>query len=148
MWSRANNMDRLFGAMDLLHSRMNRLFGENDEFFGENYGLGYTSEGPRTNLYDDGERLEIRVAVPGMLKDEIKVQIQGNYLELSGNRKSDTPEAYKAHKIERKTSYFTRSLTLPVDIDVDNVKASLNDGILFLSLPKAEAARPKQVTIN
>lgn len=148
MWTRVNNIDRLFGAMDLLHSRMNRLFGEYDESYSADYGLGFVDGGPRTNLYDAGEHLEIRAAVPGMSKDEINIKIQGNYLELSGTRTPEIPDGYKTHRVERKTSSFTRSFTLPVDIDVEKAAASLNDGILVMTLPKAETAKPKQVAIH
>jgi HSP20 family protein len=80
--------------------------------------------------------------------DDLNVKIQGNYLEISGTRKADTPEGYKAHRIERGTAAFTRSFTLPADVDADKSEASLKNGILTLTLPKAEAAKPKQIEIH
>lgn len=148
MWTRASDFDRMFGAMDLLRSRMNRVLSEFDRSYGEDYGWRVVSGGPRTNLYDNGDQLLIKAEVSGLSKEELKIKIQGNYLELSGSRKSDAPEGYKAHRVERGTTSFTRSFTLPADIDGEKVGAVLKDGILTLTLPKAAVAKPKQVSIK
>lgn len=148
MWTRVNDIDRMFGAMDLLRSRMNRLFTDYDRSYGGEYGWNAADGTPRTNFYDNGDCFEIKAEVPGMAKDDINIKMQGNYLELSGTRKSDAPEGYKAHRVERVTPSFTRSFTLPSDVNVEKVEASLNDGILSLTLPKAEAAKAKQVSIK
>ena len=148
MWTTVNDIDRMFGSMGLLRSRMNRLFTDFDRSYGEDYGWRVAEGTPRTNLYDLGDKLEIKAEVPGMKKGDLSIKIQGNYLEVSGSRKSDAPEGYNAHRVERKTPTFTRSFTLPSDVDSENVEASLENGILTLSLPKADAAKPKQVTIN
>lgn len=143
-----NDLDRLFGHMGLVRSRMNRLLTDFDRPYGEDYG-GRVAEGnPLTNLYDNGDSLEIRAEVAGLTKEDLNIKIQGNYLEVSGTRKSDVPEGYKAHRTERGGYSFTRSFTLPTDVDVEKVEACLVNGILTLTLPKAEAVKPKQVTIN
>ena len=148
MWTRMNDFDRMFGAMDLLRSRMNRLFTDFDRSYGEGFGwrLGYGS--PRTNLYDNGDSFEIKAEVPGLQKNDLNVKIQGNYLELSGSRNPDAPEGYRAHRVERGTISFTRSFTLPSEVDVEKVDATVKDGILTLSLAKAEAAKPKQIAVK
>lgn len=148
MWTTINDIDRMFGSMGLLRSRMNRLFTDFDRSYGEDYGWRLADGTPRTNLYDIGEKLEIKAEVPGMTKEDLSIKIQGNYLEVSGTRKSDAPEGYKTHRVERSAATFTRSFTLPSDVNSEKVDASLENGILTLSLPKAEAAKPKQVTIK
>lgn len=148
MWTGINDLDRMFGAMDLLRSRMNRLFTDFGRSYGENYGWRFGDGSPRTNLYDNGDAFEIRAEVPGLSKEDLNIRIQGNYLELGGARKSDAPEGCKSHRVERGAFSFTRSLTLPADVDVEKVDATLKDGILTLSLPKAEAAKPKQVVVK
>jgi HSP20 family protein len=110
--------------------------------------LAFRTSGPRTNLYENGDNFEIRVEVPGIAKDDLNVNIQGNYLEISGSRIDDTPDGYKVHRIERGTNTFSRSFTLPDEVDVDKVEAKLKDGILYLVLPKSEAAKPKQISIG
>ncbi|MDH3349080.1 MAG: Hsp20/alpha crystallin family protein [Desulfobulbaceae bacterium] len=147
MWTRVNDIDRMFGAMDLLRSRMNRMFTDHDRFHG-NYGWQVAEASPHTNLYDNGDHFEIRVEIPGLAKEDMNIKIQGNYLELSGTRKSDAPEGYKAHRVERSTATFTRSFTLPADVDVEKVEAGLKNGILTMTLPKAKAAKPKQIDIK
>ncbi len=88
------------------------------------------------------------VEVPGVSKDNINVKIQGNYLELSGKRTNEVPEGYTVHRTEREALSFSRSFTLPYEVNADNVKASLNNGILTMTLPKSEAAKPKQIAIS
>ncbi|HCP14231.1 MAG TPA: heat-shock protein Hsp20 [Peptococcaceae bacterium] len=147
MWTRWSDIDRMFNAMDLLQNRMNRLYPE----YGRTWTLptwNVAQSGPRTNLYDAGDHLEMQVEVPGIAKEDLNVKIQGNYLEISGSRKSDTPEGYSAHRVERGTATFTRSFTLPADVDTAKVEARLTNGVLTLTLPKSEAAKPKQITIK
>jgi HSP20 family protein len=148
MWNRLNDMDRMFGAMDLLRSQLNRSFWDVTKPLGDDFGWRITDGTPCTNLYDTGEQLEVTAELPGMAKADLNIRIQGNYLELSGTRHSDAPEGYKTHRQERGTATFTRSFTLPTEVDVEKVDASLNNGILALKLPKAEAAKPKQIAIK
>jgi len=146
MWTRANDFDRMFGAMDLLRSRMGRLLNDYDRSYGD-YAF-QVETGPRTNLYDTGDKLRITAEVPGVAKENLNIRIQGNYLELSGKRKVETPEGYKAHRIERATTTFTRSFTLPVEVNAERAEAALKNGILILEIPKAEAAKPRQINIS
>ncbi len=150
MWTTVSDLDRMFGSMDLLRSRMNRMLLDYDRFYGRGGGWAVTATEPLTNLYDAGDSLEVKAEVPGMAREDVNIKVQGNYLEISGTRKSDTPEGYKAHREERDTeTSFTRSFTLPSEeINTEKVSASLKNGILTITLPKTEAAKPKQVTIN
>jgi HSP20 family protein len=146
MWTRWSDMDRMFRTMDLLHNRMNRLFPE----YARSRDLPaweVTQGGPRTNLYDLGDHLEMKAEVPGIEKDVLSIKVLGNYLEISGSRKSDAPKGYTSHRVERGTTSFTRSFTLPSDVDTEKVEAQLTNGLLTLILPKSEAAKPKQITI-
>ena len=148
MWTRVNNIDRMFGVMDLLRSRMNLLFTDFDRSYENDYGWEVADAAPRTNLYDAGDHLEIKAEVPGLSKEDLKIKVQGNYLEISGSRKSEAPEGYKAHRVERGSFSFTRSFTLPSEVNTEKVEASMANGILTLMLPKSEAAQPKQITIH
>lgn len=148
MWTRGRDIDRMFGAMDLLRSRMNNLFTDFDRSYGNDYGWTVAAGTPRTNIHDAGDHLEVTAEVPGFRKDDITIKIQGNYLEISGVRASDSPEGYTAHRVEREILPFSRSFTLPADVNADKVAANLKNGILKLTLPKAEAAKPKQIKIS
>jgi HSP20 family protein len=138
----------MFSAMDLLNSKMNRLFTDYDRSLEGDFRWKAVDGSPRTNMYDLGDKLQIVAEIPGVAREDLDVRIQGNYLELSGSRKSDAPEGYKAHRVERSSLTFTRSFTLPADVDAERVEAVLKDGILTMNLPKIEAAKPKQITIS
>lgn len=148
MWTRLNDIDRMFEAMDLFRSNLNRMFTDYDRYYGEDPGWRVVDGSPRTNFYDNGDKFQVIAEVPGLSKDDLKIRIQGNYLELSGTRNSDAPKGYKAHRVERNMTAFTRSFTLPADVNVDKIEAVLKDGLLTLVLPKAEAAKPKQISIS
>ena len=148
MFARMNDIDRMFGAMDLLRGRMDRLFNEFDKAYlhGPSFTLGTNSF--RTNLLEKGDHFEVQAEIPGLSKEDLTIKIQGNYLEISGKRALTGPEGYKAHRNERAETSFSRSFTLPDEVDAEKVEATLKDGILHLSLPKSEAAKPRQITIN
>lgn len=152
MHSQWNDFDQIFGAMDLFRNRMgrvNRLFTDFDRPWALGRGWSSVDNWPRTNLYDADDHLQLVAAVPGLGKDDLNIKIQGNYLEISGTRKEKAPEGYTAHRVERGgESFFSRSFTLPVDINSTKVEAHLKDGILSLKLPKAESARAKRITIS
>ncbi len=144
MWTQVINRRPV--TVDLFRSQLNRLFNDFDEAFaGPGRSVAIT---PYTTMHDVGDSFVLRAEVPGMSRDDLQIKIQGNYLEISGNRKAETPDGYKAHRVERRASSFTRSFTLASDVDVNKVEAELNDGILSLTLPKVEAAKAKQIEIK
>lgn len=148
MLTRWSDFDRMFRTMNLLRSSLEGALSdfEHPSRFAGAWGLDQGM--PRTNLYDKGGQFEIIAEVPGFAREDLSVKIQGNYLELSGSRKSDAPEGYSTHRVERKTITFTRSFTLPSEVDADGTEATLENGLLRLSLPKSAAATPRQITIG
>ena len=148
MFARVGDIDRMFDAMGLLRSRFDNIFTEFDRTAGYEPRWSVINNYPRTNLYDRGDHFELIAEVPGLSKENLDVKIQGNYLEISGEREVKSPEGYRVHRTERGSASFTRSLTLPSDVDSSKVSASLKDGILVLTLPKSEAAKPRQISIN
>lgn len=148
MFARVSDLDRMFDAMGLLRNRFDNIFNEFDRTVSYGPDWSVVSNYPRTNLYDKGEHFELVAEVPGLAKEDLDVKIQGNYLEIGGKREVKTPEGFRVHRSERGSASFTRSLTLPSDVDSTKVSATLKDGILVLSLPKSEAAKPRQISIN
>ncbi|WDP91391.1 MAG: Hsp20/alpha crystallin family protein [Desulfobacter sp.] len=148
MFTRMSDIDRMFGAMDLLRKRMDRLFTDHDASWLYGPDLTRRSDTPRTNLLENGDNYEVQAEVPGISKEDLNIKIQGNYLEISGKRTVDNPDGYKAHRNEIAGNTFSRSFTLPDEVDANRVEATLKDGILYLTLPKSEAAKPKQITIH
>jgi len=146
MFTRWSDIDRMFRVMDLMRGDFDKWSSDTNRTHGSSWLLG---DGiPRTNLYDKGDNFTISAEVPGFAKEDLNIKIQGNYLEMSGKRSSDVPEGYSVHRAERGTFNFSKSMTLPSEVDSTKVEATLKDGILTLTLPKAEAAKPKLITIN
>jgi HSP20 family protein len=104
---------------------------------------------PSINLTEDQDNYYIRAELPGISAEDLDVQSTGNNLSISGERKIEAEkENVRYHRREREAGKFSRAITLPGDIDAERVSASLADGILKVSVPKAEKAKPKQITIN
>ena len=143
-----DDIDRMFTVMEALRDKMNRAYADYERSWGGESWWPAAENWPRTNMYELADQLEMLIEVPGLTKDDLKVKIQGNYLEISGSRKADSPEGYTVHRQERGTATFSRSFTLPVEVDANKVAATLKNGILALTLPKAEIAKPKQITIK
>ena len=148
MIRRMNEINNMFSAMDLLRNRMDKVFEGFDSSFLNDPVFSIPSNSPRTNLLEGGDHFEVQAEVPGVSKEDLNIKIQGKYLEISGERTVDVPEGYKIHRSERVGSSFSKSFTLPDNVDADNVDGTLKDGILYLNLPKLEAVKPKQITIK
>ncbi|PID72109.1 MAG: heat-shock protein Hsp20 [Desulfobulbus propionicus] len=148
MWTRMNELERMMNNMDLFRNRLGGLFHEFERIPSPRYHLAGVSTYPRTNFTDTGDNLKVTFEVPGVTKENLSITINGKNLEVSGKREHKVPEGYKALRTEREAQSFTRSFTLPYEVDVDKVHAVLKDGILGLTLPKSEAVKPKHITIN
>jgi len=104
---------------------------------------------PSVDLYDNHEHLVLRAELPGMKKEDIDISLHGDVLTLSGERKEEeTFDKAEPYRSERFLGRFQRTLTLPVAVDASKVQASYKDGILTVTLPKAEEAKPKQIQVK
>jgi HSP20 family protein len=104
---------------------------------------------PAINLSEDSENYFIRAELPGLSAEDIDIQALKNNLTISGERKIEEEGAEaKYHRREREAGKFSRAITMPGDIDADNVQAQYVNGLLTLTVPKAERAKPKQITVN
>ena len=114
------------------------------------FGISTTNRGsyPSVNLFLDGDDTVLMAEVPGVKKDEIKVQIKDNLITLSGERKTEYPEKASYHRIERRGFTFDRTIKLPVKVDMDKVKAEFENGILKVVMPRSERDKPKMIKIN
>lgn len=121
--------------------------------------LSRTSEGgmpslhagvfPAINLTEDKDVYYIRAELPGITAEELDIQATGNNLSISGERKIAAEKGeVRYHRREREAGKFSRALSLPGDIDANGIKASLANGILKVSVPKAEKAKPRQISVK
>jgi HSP20 family protein len=104
---------------------------------------------PSADLSETENAYEIRMDIPGMEAKDINVQVQGNVVTLSGDRKEEKEEKGKTyHKIERRVGGFSRMITLPSGVNEDEVAADYNQGVLTVKLPKREEAKSKKVNVK
>ena len=105
---------------------------------------------PLTNLYEDKDAVYLETLAPGVDAATLELSVVGNTLSISGEKRRVAgevqPEAF--HRSERATGKFVRQLQLPVDVDEQHVHADYTDGLLIVTLPKAEKAKPKQITVQ
>jgi HSP20 family protein len=146
MWGFAEDNDRTFGALDDFRRRMDRLFEGFDARWGVNdaYGAGF----PRAELRDTGAELVLEADVPGLTDKDIQLTVTQDTLGLSGERKSDAPEGYSVHRRERGAQRFSRAWALPTRIDTERVEATVKNGVLTITMPKAADARPRSITVK
>ena len=103
---------------------------------------------PPLNIFRKGDDLVLIAEVPGISRSDLDLQVKGRTIRLSGKKTVQYGEKASVHRRERLAGRFDRSVTLPVEIDTDGVKAECRDGILALYLPRAESDKPKSIKIT
>ena len=137
-----------FGRLSNLRDELDTLFelpfwanfGQQSQLFS-----GWT---PALDLYQNNDNVVAVVELPGLRKEDIEISLHDGMLTIAGERKSESQNGEQAERSERYVGKFRRSITLPTRVDVDKVNASYKDGILTVTLPKAEEAKPKQIQVN
>ena len=140
------------GFRDLLslQDRMNRLFDESyrGRQAGEDWALG-GSWAPAVDIYEQNGNIVLQAELPGLDPKDVDVRVENNVLTLRGQRKlEETVTKDSFHRVERSYGSFTRSFTLPNVVDTEKIQATYKDGVLRLTLPTKEEAKPKQIVIN
>ena len=102
---------------------------------------------PALDLYQNNDNVVAIVELPGMRKEEIEISLQDGMLTIAGERKAESGQE-KGARTERFTGKFRRTITMPTRVDANKVTATYKDGILTVTLPKAEEAKPKQIQVN
>ncbi len=136
---------------DLLTSqdRFNRLFNQTlGQVFGEEDGkLGTWS--PAVDIFENDQNVVLKAELPGIDPKDVDVQVENNTLYLKGQRKFENEVKEKDyHRIERSYGTFMRSFSLPITINAEKVTADYKNGVLTLTLPKKEEAKPKTIKIS
>ena len=86
--------------------------------------------------------------VPGVQKADLRIEAKGNTIRIAGTKNVEVGEGTSVHRLERRGGRFDRTVSLPIEIDADGIKAECHDGILALYLPRAEHDKPRAITIN
>ncbi|MDH3700283.1 MAG: Hsp20/alpha crystallin family protein [Alphaproteobacteria bacterium] len=103
---------------------------------------------PPINIFQRGDDYVAIVELPGVDKSGLDIQAKGNYIRLSGEIAPNYPENVSAHRRERVFGSFDRTISVPVQIDPDGIKAEYRDGVLALFIPRAEEDKPRKVQLN
>jgi HSP20 family protein len=104
--------------------------------------------GPALSAEDRGDALVLRAELPGMSEKELELTVTGTSLTLKGERRVEAPAGHTTHRTERTSYQFARTFELGTKVDPDKVQASLKNGVLEVTLPKAADARPKQIQVK
>lgn len=104
---------------------------------------------PSVDVYEDQDNIVIRVDLPGVKQEDIDVQLNGDVLTIRGERKFEDEQRRDNYvRIERQYGAFQRSFTIGVPVEEEKVRATYRNGILELTIPKAEAVKPKKVQVS
>jgi HSP20 family protein len=138
----------VWGQLQQLQTELNRLFDRWGTDTGEGTAYGTTSY-PAVNIWEDANSVFIEAELPGLDRQNLEIYVTGgNQLTLKGERKPTVPEKGVCHRQERGFGTFARVLTLPFDVNRDNVDARLDHGVLTVKLAKAESAKPRKINVK
>ena len=133
--------------MMTLREAMDRLF---DDAFTRPINLrdgGWTS--PAVDMYQTDDEVVVKAAIPGFNADEVQINVTGDVLTLRGETKHEEEKKEKAwHIREHRWGSFERSIALPTEVTADKAVADFENGILTVTLPKAEEVKPKTITVK
>jgi len=130
----------------------NRVWDEMDRLFGPmgaRAAAAVAAPFPAINLWEDDDNLYAEAELPGMTQDAIEVTVsEGDQLTIAGERRPTASEGSIWHRQESGYGRFSRTVTIPVVVDANKVEGNFADGILTLTLPKSEMARPKRIAVK
>lgn len=143
-WRPAREM-RPWGSTFDVNEPMSRML---EEFFGgEHEGGMYW--GPNVDIVENQDNYEIHAELPGVRQEDVKLTLNNNVLTLTGEKKQEVKEDRdNVLRLERSYGRFERSFSLPTTVQSDKVRATYNDGVLKIILPKAEQAKARQINID
>jgi HSP20 family protein len=138
-WEPARDMMTLREAMD-------RLF---DDAFTRPLSLEGRSGAPAIDMYQTGDEVVVKAAIPGFKADDVQINVTGDVLTMRGELRQESENQEKSWQMrEQRWSSFERSIILPTQVVADQARAEFEDGILTITLPKAEESRPKTITVK
>ena len=135
-----------FSELDRMRRDLERLFGG---LSGRSFREPTAGVFPLTNVTEDNDNYYVRAELPGTKAEDLEISVTGDALSIAGERKiPEQKEDARYHRREREAGKFSRMLSLPGQVDTGKVDATCADGILTVVLPKAEAAKPRQISVK
>lgn len=135
----------LFGIRGL-QGEMNRMFSD---FFGETSETALSQLTPSLDVVDGKDEVKVHVELPGIAKEDVEISLKDDLLTIRGEKKEKKEEkGENRYYMERSYGTFARTIKLPASVKADEVKASYKDGVLEITLPKAEEAKTREIHVN
>ncbi len=140
-WPTFGNLFAIPSALDGLFESPFAELGEVSKYFG--------AWSPAVDVHEDADVLEVKVELPGLKREDIEVALEDGQLSISGERTiEESKTESRVHRTERFTGKFQRVINLPSEVKAAEVAAHYKDGVLTITLPKAEEAKRKQITVK
>jgi HSP20 family protein len=133
-----------------MQGRVNRLFNEmlGPWPYGPEGGAINSAWLPPVDVFEDKEGIKLTAELPGVKADDVKISLENQTLTLRGEKKQIAEETVeKVHRYERSYGSFERTFTLPSTVDSEKIQATFADGILTVTLPKVEKAKPREIPV-
>jgi HSP20 family protein len=140
-----------FREMEEMQARLGSLLGGRFPQLkqGTDEGFSLTEWVPPVDIVEDEKEYTIRVEIPGVKKEDVKVSVEGGVLSITGDRKAEKEEKDKKyHRVERSYGSFIRSFAVPEGASSDKISAEFKDGVLSVRLPKDEKVKPQLVDVK
>jgi HSP20 family protein len=116
---------------------------------GRDLNLSGADWAPRADICETDDNFSVNVEVPGIKREDVKINLENHVLSISGENKQEKEEkGKKFHRVERYYGCFSRSFSLPENVDEEKIDAVFKDGMLTLTIPKKEVAKPKAIEIK
>jgi HSP20 family protein len=149
-WNPVHELDRWPADFYGVQRDINRVF---DNFLRGNWpveeSVASTYFAPPVDIAEQENEYVVKMELPGVSKDEVKISLESNILTIKGEKKHEKEEKNKNfQRTERTYGSFQRSFTLPSTVKNDKIDAVFADGVLKITLPKAEEAKPKQIEVK
>lgn len=132
-------------ALAALQSRVTEASRRSDWFGGRTASRGAN---PPINIFEKDHDIVVLAEIPGADKSDFEIYVERDVLRITGRRATERPAGASAHRLERRSFDFDRSITLPFAIDADSVTAEYHDGILAILCPREKAHRPRAVAVS
>ena len=132
-----------------LQREMNRIFNgiAPQQKRDEDYESAVWS--PRADIMEDADKYVVTFDLPGLAREEVKISFNENTLKVSGERKEqEESSSATSHRVERMFGKFYRSFNFPTQVNGDKISATLNNGVLSVTVPKADEVKPKEISIS
>jgi HSP20 family protein len=143
-----------FSVMEHLQNQINRAFNSSLSEWPSVAGWGTSF--PAADVFQDKDNVIVTAELPGLGEKDLDISITGNTITLKGEKKQESEVKEDGllrngggyHRVERSYGSFQRVIELPVEVNADKAKAKLANGVLTVTLPKSEAVKPKQITVD